>query len=249
MKVRWVVFMSRQEFPNELTLLAEAALGAAPEYSDIIKKAFFEDEKIMTAELADLEKERFAKMEVEPDIHSGLVQLPEETQKLDEDIREAIARMTAKVEGKAWPEQQVEKMNLAYKKADELRVSESRRQTDETSMENQLPFDSVDERKLVRKPVVIDDAGRPENEFHLDESKFAMNGRSDSRMAAEARQRELAPAGSIGLPAGPQLPRSSVYYIPPASGYYGSTIDLDNREQPRPSLVIRSAPTSPTDLR
>tara|TARA_R110000850_G_scaffold239282_6_gene364113 strand:- start:609 stop:1625 length:1017 start_codon:yes stop_codon:yes gene_type:complete len=259
--IRWVIFMARQEFPNELTLLAEAALSTAPEYSDIIREAFFVDEATMVAELEEpLEKSSPKSIPVEevvveevvvaaPDIQSGLVELPEETQKIDEDIRESIARMTAKVEGKAWPEQVLSDAELTFKQPDELKVSASSRYADETSLENSLPVDTLDERKIVPTSITINDSWQPTDEIRLDESKFDRTSKSGSRMAVAARQRELSPAGSIGVPLGPKLPRSSVYYIPPAGGDFGSTIDLDGRREERPSLVIRSAPASPTALR
>ena len=51
--MRWVIFVSRQEFPNELTLLAEAAMSEAPEYGEVIREAFFVEEAEMEIELAE----------------------------------------------------------------------------------------------------------------------------------------------------------------------------------------------------
>ncbi|MEM9280521.1 MAG: hypothetical protein AAGA96_01720 [Verrucomicrobiota bacterium] len=249
MMMRWVIFTSRQEFPEEMSMMAEAALSAAPEYNDLIREAFVVDRGTVSSELAQFgEAASLGNLSMD-EVPSQLVELPEETQQLDEELREAIARMTAKVEGKMWPEQEVEEMDISYRQRDELRVSKTRISVDEGSLENQLPFDSKDERKHVREQIVIDDHPYERSDFRLDESKFAKGSQMDSRVASEVRKRELAPAGSVGLPQGPKLPRSSVYYIAPASGDYQSTIDLDLRSEPRPTLVIRSAPAVPTDLR
>jgi len=106
-------------------------MSEAPEYGDVIREAFFVEEAEMEIELAEATTPKIpgpegpvefaspmeasmrivAVKEIDSaveaatkssiDLQSALVELPEEAQQLDEDIREAIARMTAKVEGKA----------------------------------------------------------------------------------------------------------------------------------------------------
>ncbi len=275
--MRWVIFVSRQEFPNELTLLAEAAMSEAPEYGEVIREAFFVEESEMEIELAEATTPKIpgpegpveltspleptmqvASAEIAapvsetvpesvPDLQSALVELPEEAQQLDEDIREAIARMTAKVEGKVWPEQEVPEADFTYRQSEKLRVT-PKRWVDEQSMDNSLPIDTIDERKMLPMAIKIDDGWKPSEDIRLDESKFTKS-KSDTRVAAVARKKELAPAGSVGLPQPPRLARSSVYFIPPAGSDYNSTIDRDGRDSMRPSLVIRSAPSSPTSVR
>lgn len=225
--VEKLIFIARQEFPTEATLLAEAALYAAPEHRDLVRAAFFADEATMEAVLAGPE---------EPE----LVELPREAQQLDENIREAIARMTAKVEGKLWPEQKLSGKPLTFRHPDAVKVKEAGPFVDEASLLNGLPIDVEDERRATAKNLRINDHWEPSDRIHLDESKF--------RQPLEARKREIAPAGAIGIPKRPMLKRSGVYYIPPAKGDYRSTFG-DDGSGPRPSLVIRAAPETETLVR
>ncbi|MEM9016246.1 MAG: hypothetical protein AAGC68_04480, partial [Verrucomicrobiota bacterium] len=232
-----VIFIAREEFPGDQSTLAEAALVTAPEQSDAIRSAFFAPAGVVQAALAP----------TAPPEPPGFVELPAEAQKLDADIREAIARVTAKVEGKVWPEQDLAAENFHFPVKDDLRIPSHSRNIDEASLENVNPIDRTDERKIAEGEVVINDSREHSNEIRLDESKFSAGEAGDTRMAREARKKEIAPAGKAGLPLLPKLPRSSVYYIPPAEIDSHSTIDLDR--QSRPSLIIRSPSQAPTTPR
>ncbi|MEM1444037.1 MAG: hypothetical protein AAGF67_16940, partial [Verrucomicrobiota bacterium] len=230
-----LLFIARQEFPGEQTAFAELALTEVPEEADLIREAFF----------ATPEPEKPAPM-VQPEPSGpALVELPPETNDLDDGIREAIARMTAKVEGKLWPEQHVSDEKISYHKRDDVRIPSESRNADESSLENGVPIDRHDERKLAPGQVVINDSWRPNDAIELDESKFSQ--RTDTRVAREARKREIAPAGAVGFPRQYPMPKSSVYHIPPAEGDFRSTIDLDDEK--RPPLVIRGASSAPTTPR
>jgi len=233
-QVEKMIFIARQEFPDDLTSFAEVALESVPEHAMVIREAFFADEDTMTAKLNPAAE----------DTGSALVTLPAEARELDSEIREAIARVTARVEGKLWPEQEVSGEPVAFRKPDEVRTSTTDQEVIEASLENAIPFDRMDERIADADPVILADEPSFELEkIHLDESKFTQ-GKADSREAREARKKEIAPAGQAVVPNRPRLARSRVYYIPPAKGDYRSTIDQDNQQ--RPPLVIRSMPASPT---
>ncbi|MEM1442139.1 MAG: hypothetical protein AAGF67_07330 [Verrucomicrobiota bacterium] len=219
-----LLFIARQEFPSEQTDFASLALTELPGQSDLIREAFF------------------SSPEPKAPTPPALVELPPEANELDDGIREAIARMSAKVEGKIWPEQHVSDEAITYHKRDDIRIPSESRSADETSLENAIPIDKTDERRLAPGKVVINDNWRPNDELELDESKFGT--RADTRVLREARKREIAPAGAVGFPRKYPTPKSSVYYIPPAKGDFRSTIDLDDEK--RPPLVIRTPSTSPT---
>lgn len=221
-----LIFISRQEFPADQSMFAEAALGVAPEHIDTIRNAFMADEATM---------EQALRPESESNSQQ-LVELPPEIQAMDEDLREAIARMTAKVEGKYWPEQDLGEDPVRFKRSDEIRVPRNSGRADETSLENAIPIDTHDERKITTTQLRINDHWEKGNNIRLDESKFVDESKGDSRTLMEARKREISPAGAVGFPKRPVILRPS-YYIPPAEGDYRSTIDLDDRERPR--LIIR----------
>lgn len=233
LRIQDFVYVARQEFPGEQTSFAEAVLSVVPQHADLIRDAFLADAEAMSTALAEAEEK------------NTLVELPEEALALDEELREAIARMTAKVEGKDWPEQELDGDPVHYRHRDEVRVSRSSYGADERSLENAIPIDTHDERKLHGDELRINDHWEREGRIRLDESKFAS---SDSTEMREARKREISPAGAIGVPKAPYLRRSS-YYIPPAKGDYRSSIDLDDTERPtliiRPPSAFRSVPEKP----
>ncbi len=222
-----LIYVARNEFPNEDNSIAEAVLLAAPEFGNIIRDAFTADEAVVTKSLADATRAN--------------TELPPEAMEMDEDIREAIARMTARVEGKNWPEQKLSEKPVKYKTRDEVRVSRASANADESFMDNAFPVDNVDERKLVPKPVSIDDSSRASDEIRLDESRFNA-GKTASTSPEMANQQIISPAGSVNSVGLPKLPRSSIYHIPAAKKSYRSTIDYEKDDQSRPPLVIRSAP-------
>jgi hypothetical protein len=231
-KIEQLIFIARQEFPEDQTLFAEAALETAPEHFDVIRNAFMADTEVMQSP-------------VESETETALVELPPEAQALDEDLREAIARMTAKVEGKYWPEQELEGDPLRFKGRDDVRIPKTSRNADESSLENSIPIDTTDERAISTSQLRINDHWEKEMTLRLDESKFVPEERGDSRAMQEARKREISPAGAVGFPRRPVLRRPS-YYIPPAAGDYRSTIDLDNEARQkliiRPSAAFRTVP-------
>lgn len=226
-----LIYVARNEFPKEDSSIAEAVLMAAPEFGNIIRDAFTVDQSTVSKRLADSTRANR--------------DLPPEAMEMDEDIREAIARMTARVEGKNWPEQKLSGEPVKFKSRDEVRVSRTSAKADESFMNNSLPIDTVDERKLAPAPISINDNTRPNNRIHLDESRFN-EGKTASTAPKMAGQQVITPAGnanSVGLPT---LPRSSVYHIPPAAKSYRSTIDYEKDDKSRPPLVIRSAPETPS---
>lgn len=230
-----IIFVARHEFPGEDSLLAEAVLMTAPEFSDIIRDAFMASQENISKALADATKAD----------HS----LPAEAMEMDEEIREAIARMTAKMEGKHWPEQELSDEPLQYKQRDEVRVSPKSRKADESSLTNALPVDTQDESKLAPVPITFDDAWRPSDRIDLDETRFSDDAKTASISPREAGQKIMNTAGAAGMPPKPLLPKSSIYFIPPAKGDYTSTVDFESYERSRPSLIIRSLPETSTSPR
>lgn len=228
-----ILFIAREEFPGEQTSFAELALSVLPDQSGLIREAFFSDLKPAAP---------VAPAAVATPSAPALVELPPEANDLDDGIREAIARMSAKVEGKLWPEQHVSKEKINYHQPDDVRIPRESRDADESSLENGVPIDTHDERKIAPGQVVINDSWRPNDTIKLDESKFSQ--RQDTRVALEARKREIAPAGAVGFPMQYPMPKSSIYYIPPAKGDFRSTIDMDDSE--RAALIIRSSSSAPT---
>lgn len=224
--IRRILFIARQEFPGEDTLFAEAALVTIPDQMEVIRSAFEANVIEMQATLSSDPVEKAP----------SLVELPPEAQALDEDLREAIARMAAKVEGKYWPEQDLEEDPISYRNRDDVRVSRESLGADEASLENAIPIDQHDERTISTSQLRINDHWSRDDRIRLDESKFVSEDRGNSREMQEARKREIAPAGAVGFPKHPVLRRPS-YYIPPAEGDYRSTIDFDDEERPR--LIIR----------
>lgn len=229
-QLKKILFIARQEFPGEQTSFAELALSVAPEQSGLIREAFF------------AEPERKAPVAAVTRPAPALVELPPEANDLDDGIREAIARMSAKVEGKLWPEQHVSDEKITYQKPDDVRIPKESRDADESSLENGVPIDTNDERWIAPGDVVINDNWQPDRAIELDESKFSQTG--DTRVAREARKKVIAPAGAVGFPMQYPMPKSSIYYIPPAKGDFRSTIDMDDAKRPR--LIIRSASSAPT---
>jgi hypothetical protein len=236
--IRRLIFIARVEFPGDDNLFAEAALTASPERGADIRTAFLATPHEMQEVLASA-----------PVDEAPLRQPSVESQKMDEDIRDAIARMTAKMEGKPWPEQRLSDESLTFRKPDDLRISLRSRDVDESSLNNTFPRDLHDERELVPLPVYLDDSRGPSPDLRLDESKFTSGDRSSITGPLMAGSRSIAPAGAVGLPIRPALRRSSVYFISPPAESYQSTVDQERAEMLRPPLIIRSAPTSPTSPR
>ncbi|HQZ27613.1 MAG: hypothetical protein KA250_09120 [Verrucomicrobiales bacterium] len=236
--IRRLIFIARVEFSGEDNLFAEAALTAAPESGADIRDAFLATPHEMQEALASA-----------PTDEAPLRQPSLESQRMDEDIRDAIARMTAKVEGKPWPEQHLSDKPVTFRKADDLRISLRSRDVDESSLNNTFLRDQDDERELVPRPVRLDDARESSTDLRLDESKFTSGDRSSATGPLMAGSHSIAPAGAVGLPVGPALRRSSVYFISPSADQYLSTVDREEDEMLRPPLIIRSAPTSPTSPR
>lgn len=225
-----MIYVARNVFPGEETALAEAVMISAPEFGDIIRQAFLKPQGEIQSALAEMNDSLESK------------ELPAAAKKMDEDIREAIARMSAKVEGRPWPEQELSHEPLHVKKPDEIRVSKSR-QMDESTLYNSLPIDEEDEQTIVPRPAKFADV--KDEDFHLKFDDFGHEGKTASTSPKEAGKRELETAGSVGIPLRPQWKGSSVYYIPPAG--YTSTIDEEeDSAPPRPKLIIRSAPESET---
>jgi hypothetical protein len=230
-----LIFIARTEFPEDDTLFAEAAMSVAPERSMEIREAFMAEPATMTAALANGEEMAGA------DSAAAAA-----SQKMDAEIADAIARVAAKTEGKPWPEQQLAEEPVQFRKPDEVRVSKKFREADESSLANTVPVDTHDEREITPGPVKLDDAWKRGNDLRLDESKFTPGDRSASTAPLQAGARHIAPAGAVGLPTRPAMPKSSVYYIAPSAENYRSTIDYESAEDLRPPLVIRPVQTSPT---
>jgi len=227
-----LLYAARLEFPAEDTLFAETALMIVPDRATDIRAAFLATGEEMTAVLSG------------PPVAETTKRLPSpESQKLDEEIREAMSRVAAVSEGKAWPEQSLSEEPLLFKKADEVRIPRSSRRVEETSLANHLPVDRHDEREIAPGALSIDDAWKPAAALRLDESKFSATAPLD------AKTKEVAPGGRVGLPVPFHLPRSSVYYIPAAAGSYESTIDHESGEAAPPALVIRPESASPSSPR
>lgn len=231
-----VVSLARAEFPDDDALFAEAALETFPDRSGEIRSAFSASADPMETAATDPAVPATGTAE----------SASREFQQLDEEIREAMARAAAKVEGRAWPEQQVPDAPRHYRKSDEIRVARHHRPTDESSLSNHLPMDRQDERAITPGPVKVDDAWHPSDSIRLDESKFAKTAEEATRLPLDAKIKEMSPAGSVGLPKRPPLPRSSVYYIPPAAGSYESTIDQESGAVAPPQLIIQPQPVSPS---
>ncbi len=233
-----LIYTARTEFPDDDALFAEAALEAAPDRAAEIREAFGATPDQMTLALAHPE------MLVAPPAASTSA---EEARRLDEEIREAMARAAAKVEGRAWPEQQVPEAPSHFRKSDEIRVARHSHPIDESTLYNHLPVDREDERAVTPGPVAIDDHWKPASKLRLDESKFAKPVAEEgaSRAPLDAKIKEMSPSGSVGLPKRPLL-RSSVYFIPPPSGRYESTIDHESGEIAPPQLIIQPQSTSPS---
>lgn len=239
--LRWIIFVSRQEFPHKLDLLTNAAETDIPEWEEGIGKALFVEE----SEMADLSPGVDGPSLTETQL--SLDELSEEAEKLDEDIHEALARMSARVAGKTWSDEGTVETDFFNQKADTIHVSPGG-WPDEHGMDNSLPIDMLDERIMLPMAIKIDDDWKPSEEVELDESKFTKSS-SKSRIAAAARKKELAPASAVGLPRAPNLVTPEVNEIFSVGGDYSSTIDRDKRDSIRPSLVIRSAPPLSTSVR
>jgi len=229
-----IIFVARNEFPQESSLFAEAALSEKPEFADVIKDAFMANDAEMHVALAA------ASEEMKPVGNEAWLA---ETQEMDEDIREAMARMNARISGKPWPEQEIPNEHFEFKKSDTIRTSHQDPSIDESSLANGTPIDQADEQTTATHDVKINDRWKPSKQIRLDESRFS------STDPLEAHQKSIATSGAAGMPPIPTLPRSSVYYIPPAKEHYVSTVDFEKDEKQRPPLVIRSVPASPTSPR
>lgn len=233
-----LIFVARTEFPEADTLFAEAAMSVAPERSVEIREAFAAEPATMKAALTN-----GAEMdEADSTIAAA-------SRKMDAEIADAIARVAAKTEGKPWPEQELADEPVQFRKPDVVRVSKKFRKADESSLANTVPVDTHDEREITPGPVKLDDTWKRANDLRLDESKFAPADRGTSTAPLQAGARHIAPAGAVGLPIRPAMPKSSVHYIAPSAENYRSTIDCESGEDLRPPLVIRPVQTSPTHPR
>jgi hypothetical protein len=243
-----LLYAARLEFPGEESLFAEAALITVPDCGREIREAILAPASGLEAALSGAVA---TVAESEHPLGDGRAVLsrtdsadpkdPAEAKRLDDEIREAIARVGAKTEGRAWPEQRVEALPPRFRKPDEIRISRTSRFADEASLVNDLPLDRHDEREIAPGTVRFVDrpgAGAP---LRLDESKFVRGDREAALSPSETKARPIAPAGAVGLP---RPPRSSVYYIPPPTGSYESTIDQESGELSPPPLVIRPEPVS-----
>jgi hypothetical protein len=241
-----ILYAARLEFPEEDAAFAEVMLETLPELAVELRAAFAASPEEMLAALGAPSEATTSDIAAAREDAMPLSDLAAESAAMDEEIRDAIARVTAKSEGKAWPEQDVVVSPVHFKKPDEVRIPRKSRQADESSLFNHLMLDRTDEREIAPGLVKIDDGWSPSDEIRLDETKFSKDGRESSTAPLEAKVKAMSPAGSIGLPKRPVLPRSSVYYIPPAAGSYESTIDLENGEVAPPALIIRPESASPT---
>ena len=239
------------EFPELDAAFAEVMLDTLPELAGKLRAVFAASPEEMLAALsAETGGMTSETAEVRQKVQPSLdLDLASDSAALDEEIREAIARANAKTEGKAWPEQEVAPSPVSFKKPDEVRIPRESLQADESTLFNHLMLDLTDEREIAPGLVKIDDAWQPSGELRLDETKFASDRREASKAPLEAKVKAMSPGGSIGLPKRPLLPRSSVYFIPPAAGSYKSTIDLENGEVAPPALIIRPASASPSSLK
>ena len=266
-----ILYAARLEFPDDDTLFAGVVLETLPGLAGELRAAFGASPEEMLTSLAAASPVETTGVETAGgspgEVTGGTVtdegvgmnrivedapsspELAAESAAMDEQIRDAIARVTAKASGRVWPEQEVAGDPVHFKKPDEVRIPRRSRQADESSLLNHLPLDRTDEREIAPGVVKIDDAWRPSGELRLDEAKFAKDGREGVTAPLEAKTKEMAPAGSVGLPKRPPLPRSSVYRIPPAAGSYESTIDLESGESAPPALIIRPESASPTTPR
>jgi hypothetical protein len=241
-----ILYAARLEFPEDDAAFAEVMLETLPELAGELRAAFAASPEEMLAALGSASEAVANETAAVPEESAPSTELAAESAAMDEEIRDAIARVTAKTEGKAWPEQEVVVSPVQFKKSDEVRIPRKSRQADESSLFNHLMLDRTDEREIAPGLVKIDDGWSPSGEIRLDEAKFSHEGREASTAPLEAKVKAMSPAGSIGLPKRPVLPRSSVYYIPPAAGSYESTIDLENGDFAPPALVIRPESASPT---
>ncbi|MAS92326.1 MAG: hypothetical protein CMO55_03950 [Verrucomicrobiales bacterium] len=226
-----IIYVARNVFPGEETLIAEAVMITAPEFGDIVRQAFMKPQSEVAAAIT------------KADAKSHSEEIPEQDQKMDEEIREAMARMSARIEGRPWPEQEVSHEPLHFKKSDDIRVSKARN-VDETTLYNSLPVDDNDEQTIVPEPAKFSDKKKEDDDFRLAFDDFGDKGTTASTEPKEARKKKLSPAGAVGVPLQPEWKGSSVYFIPPEG--YSSTIDQEESPTPRPKLIIRSAPASET---
>lgn len=247
-----LIYAARLEFPEDDAMFAEAALSVVPDLPAEIRASFAAPAEQMKSVLGGAPVEPFL-----PPVESALAAAPEKTpapkrgpseesRQLDEAIREAMSRVAAKTEGRTWPEQSVAADPIHFRKSDEVRIPRQSRVADESSLFNNLPLDRTDEREIAPGEVKIDDWWKPAGSIRLDESKFTRDDREASTAPLDAKIGQRSPAGSVALPRRPPLPRSSVYYIPPAAGSYESTIDQEQGETAPPALIIRPEAASPT---
>ncbi len=230
-----LIRVARNEFTEEDNLFAEAAMTTAPDLASTIREAFLAAPETDESLFGDADRNNMAPNDVSPDGRS-----------VDEEIRDAIARMAAKAAGKSWPEQNLSEEPLHFRKPDEVRVSADSEYADESSLVSGLLIDEVDEREISARPIMIDDFRKPSMAIQLDESKFTGEDRNASTSPLDVSMKSIAPAGEVQIPTRPTLDRSSVYHIAPANAPYRSTIDRESGETPMPPQIIRPEPTSPT---
>jgi hypothetical protein len=228
-----LIRIARLEFPDEDNLFAEAAVSVAPQHAGDIRDAFMSPVEPAALSLA-------SGSVVDPSTDgSNRIGSSGENLPLDEEVRDAIARMNARKEGKFWPEQELSEGPLHFRKPDEIRISKKFKHADEGSLVGSLPLDGTDERIFPEGPIAVDDSRRPSEEIRLDESKFEGTDRTASTGPLDAKSRSLEPAGAM-----PALPKSSVYPIARPAG----VVPWNDEEDftPEPPLVIRPDSASPT---
>lgn len=241
---------ARLDYPEDEARIAEAALLTLPERAAEIRAIFLASAPELEARLAAASA---------ASMPGGADLLPEEARQLDEKLEATLGRLAEK--GRPRVRQAGLGASLKFKRHDEIRIPRQSRLVDESGLVNHLPVDREDERAQATGVVRIDDAKRPSDRLHLDESKFAKargeaNSREASMAPAEAKVQTREPAGAVPESSDPRpeaerasgpsgtAPRSALsssFQFPGllVADPYESTIDLERGALAPPSLFIR----------
>jgi hypothetical protein len=214
-----VIFVARETFPDETTVLVEELMLLDPDAVGSLRTAFLADTATMRVALAEVgEKEPApsskspAPVMVEAEEAADPAELTIDLAQVepiagtfalavDESLIDPASAVDAsfdfhsthKVPSISSPAP-LSSVSEEEASKDHMKMAETSASADESSLNNSLEFDESDERFLAKATVRIDDAWKPSEDIYLDESKFEKR-----RLAAASQAAPEAPEERVAL--------------------------------------------------
>ncbi len=262
-----MILVALNEFPEEANTIAEICFEEAPDKASIIKAAFVlvpgSEQKNASTPKAETFSPIDRFLQRKRPVASAQKSVVDEA--ADRKIQEAVAKMTANLEGKSeiiptpkvvLPNALVEEKVIAGKLPPWGGNHPVLSQKSPTEEKSDTPIDSRSEEKPERLPTafnVIDEITRGRTSTPIVINDQPGKDHDEEKVFSDRVAKPIAEKGSVSktIPSSPleRIGRPpSVYYIPPAPG---SGTGLGSRKgQPilnrQGSIILRSIPVSPT---